>query len=137
MATFTMNLAAGRAASPFYYEAKVLHRLCGKTSCPPVFVPTFSVIGFRQVSATAAAGQYVAIVNVQGIVTFTPCGSCCAKSQTVNETIDVPFFSATAPTAVSIASGSPFNALSYDGGCRKCCSNSFVSSIPVTLTITA
>lgn len=136
MAIVQTTLAAGSVASPFYLNIRISKHLCAKTASAPVFTPTFTLLSYRLVSPTAAGGQYKAIVNVQGIATYTPCGSCCAKSQAINENFVIPFFSATAPTAVSIAGGTPVNVLVTDGSCQSC-SNTFVCDVPLTLTVTA
>jgi len=135
MATIQTTLAAGSTTSPYFLNARIKKQLCNKTPGAPVFNPVFSLVSYSLVSSTVAEGQYEAIVNVQGIVTYTPCGCCCAKSQTINETFVIPFYSATAPSSVSIAGGTPINYLVNDGGCRSCCSNIFQSDVPLSLTV--
>ena len=132
MATITTTLAAGSVASPYYYDVRITKQLCSKTSSAPVFVPTFTLLTY----ANVGTGQYEAIVSVQGIVTYTPCGKCCSKVQTVNHQFVIPFYSATAPTAVSVSGGTPINALVTGSGCSSCCSNTFTCDVPLVLTVT-
>lgn len=134
MATVNISLAAGSVASPYYLDAKITKQLCCKTSTTPVFVPVFTLVSYRLVGE---ANQYEAIVNVSGIVSYTPCGGCCAKSQTINETFTIPFVSAAAPVSVTIESGSPINSIVTGNGCGRCsqCGNTFVSEVPLTLTV--
>ena len=134
MATINISLAAGSVASPFFIDAKITKQLCAKTSTTPVFVPVFTLISYRLVGGT---NQYEALVSVSGIVSYTPCGGCCAKSQTINETFTIPFVSAAAPTSVTITAGDPINTIITGNGCGKCamCGNTFVSDVPLTLTV--
>jgi len=134
MATIQVTLAAGATASPYYLGVKITKQLCSKTAQAPVFIPQFSLVSYRQVGTSGNGIEYQAVVNVQGIVTYTPCGKCCAKTQTVNEEFVIPFFSATAPSDVSVESGTPVNTL-VTNGCCQCCSNTFICDVPITLTV--
>lgn len=131
MATIQATLGAASIANPYYISVRITKQLCNKTSMAPVFNPVFTLVSYR----TVGTDQYEAIVNVQGIATYTPCGKCCAKSQTVNENFVIPFYSATTPESVTVSGGAAVNTL-VSGGCCSCCSNTFVSDVPVTLTIT-
>jgi len=135
MATINVTLAAGSVASPYYFDVKITKQLCSKTPNAPVFSPVFTLVNYAQVGTSDSGVEYEAIINVQGIVTYTPCGCCCAKSQTVNQQFVIPFYSATAPSGVSIASGTPINVLVKGTGCKNCCSNTFVCDVPLNLTI--
>lgn len=133
MATIQYSIGAGSTNSPYYFDIKITKQLCAKTSQPPVFVPVFSVVTFRNVGTN----QYEAIVNVQGVVTFTPCGQCCAKAQGVNETFVIPIYSVAAPTTITAVGGTPTNIIIPTGGCGKCslCGNTLVCNVPLTVTV--
>lgn len=133
MASITTTVAAGSVDSPYFIDVKIKKQLCASTSSVPVFVPVFSFVSFRNVGED----QYEAFVNVQGLITFTPCGQCCARTQTVSRTFAVPFYSATAPTSVTVEGGIPRNALVDVSGCRCNCSNQFESDVSLTLTVVA
>lgn len=131
--TIIATLAAGSAASPYYFMANLTKSLCSPCcgSVPPVFAPSFSVAGISQVGT----GQYVATVNIQGIITYDACGtSCCAKCEPVNQNFTVPFASTTAPSAVTVTAGATVNAIALQP--CKTCGRTFVSETPLTLTIT-
>ena len=136
MATIETTLAAGSVASPYYFDIKITKQLCNKTANAPVFIPVFTLVSYTQVGTNGTGLEYEAIVNVQGIVTYTPCGQCCAKSQTVNQNFVIPFYSATEPSSVTVSSGNAVNALVTSNGCNSCCSNNFVCNVPVNLTVT-
>lgn len=130
MATITTTLAAGSNTSPYFFDARITKQLCARTPDVPVFTPVFKVLYFKPVGTS----QYEAVINVQGIVTFTPCGSRCARSQTINENFVIPFFSAAAPSEIVVNSGIPTNTLT-SMGCSKF-SNSFLCDVPLTLIVT-
>jgi len=135
MATIQTILAAGSVASPYYFDVKITKQLCSKTPNAPVFIPIFTLVSYTQVGTAGTGLEYEALVNVQGIATYTPCGSCCAKSQTVSQQFVIPFYSATAPSSVTIAAGTPINTLITGNGCNSCCSNQFVCDVPLNLTV--
>lgn len=131
-AIITTTLAAGSAASPYYFMMNLTKSLCSPccAATPPVFQPRFSVTGISLVGT----GQYVATVNVQGTITYDPCGtSCCSRTEPVNQNFTIPFASATAPSSVAVAAGSTVNAISA-APCRTC-GRTFVSETPLTLTV--
>ena len=114
-AIITTTLAAGSAASPYYFMANLTKSLCAPccAATPPVFAPKFSVVGISAVGT----GQYVATINVQGLVTYDPCGTnCCAKT-----------------ASVSVTSGTTTNAISAQP--CKVCGRVFVSETPLALTV--
>lgn len=133
MATISFSLAAGSTAAPYYFGVKITRQLCAKTNQAPSFVPTFSVLSFRNIGTN----QYEVLVNVQGVVTFTPCGQSCAKCQGVNENFVIPVYSVAAPTTITATAGTPTNIIIPSGGCGKCCNcgNTFVCDVPLTLTV--
>ena len=132
MATVVTTLAVGSTVTAPFYDVTITKQLCAKTSAEPSFNPVFSVVEVR----TVGTSQHEVVMNVQGVVSYTPCGSCCAKTQLVNENFIIPVFSATVPT-VTATSGTPINRIVKGGGCGKCsqCGNTLVSNIPLTLTI--
>ena len=126
------TLAAGSTTSPYYFQVNITKVLCKPTcaSNVPVFVPAFTLLGFSSVGA----GQYVATVRVQAVVTYDPCGTnCCSKSEVVSQLFTIPFASATAPTSVTLSQGATVNAIAAHG-CKRC-SRTFVSETPLTLTV--
>lgn len=133
LADITATLAAGSVASPYYYQVNISQRLCRKSCVDsrPTFAPTFSV---DSISA-AGTGQYVATIHIDGVVFYTPCDgdSCCTKSQQIEQDFTVPFASATAPTSVTISTGTPVNVIA--GGACQTCSRQFVCEVPLTLTV--
>lgn len=133
-AIITPVLAAGSTDSPYLFQVNISQRLCTPTCVgqTPVFNPVFSLVGYSQVGATA----YVATINVQGLISYTPCKTnncCCTKTQVLNQNFSIPFVSATAPTSVSITQGTPVNSVSAQP-CQNC-SRNFVSETPVSLSV--
>lgn len=133
LADITATLAAGSVASPFYYQVNISQRLRHKSCVDsrPTFAPIFSLESMSEVGT----GQYVATIHVEGLVGYIPCSSneCCTKTQQISQDFTVPFASATAPTSVTVTSGTPVNAIV--GGVRQSCSRQFVSEVPLTLTV--
>lgn len=134
-ADITFVLGAGSVASPYFGQANISQRLCHKTCADqtPVFAPRFSVKSFAQVGA----GQYVATIHVEGIISYVPCnGGCdCTKQQPLSQDFSFPFASATAPTAVTLTQGATVNSIAA-AACNKC-SRDFVSETPLSITVTA
>lgn len=132
-AVITATLAAGSTTSPYYFEVNISQRLCHK-SCvesQPSFLPTFTLKSVSNVGAN----QYVATIHVEGIIAYTPCDGnvCCTKTQLISQDFTIPFSSATAPTGVTITSGSPVNAIV--GAMCQNCSRQFVNETPITVTV--
>ena len=132
-AIITPVLAAGSTSSPYLVQVSISQRLCFATCAEsnPVFSPEFTLVGFSQVGE----GAYVAMINVRGVISYTPCGAdCCAtKSQLIDQTFTVPFASTTAPTSVTISQGASVNMIAAHP-CQKC-SRAFVSETPITMTV--
>lgn len=132
-ANITTTLAAGSVASPYAIMARIEQTLCAPVSVDnlPIFAPTFSVLSFSEV----ATDQYVAIVQVEGVIFYSPCGGniYAARPLPIKQTFPFDFVSATAPTSVTIASGVAVNSIVT--AARQNCSRDFVSEIPLTLTI--
>ena len=132
-AIITPVLAAGSTSSPYRYQVNISQRLCFATCVgqTPVFNPIFSLVGYSPVGT----GEYVATVNVQGLISYTPCNGdgCCTKTQVLNQNFTIPFYSAAAPTSVSVGQGTAVN--SVVGQPCQSCSRSFVSETPITLTV--
>lgn len=88
-AVITATLAAGSTTSPYYAQVNISQRLCYKTCADvsPVFNPQFSLVSFD----TVGTNQYVVTINVQGIISYVPCGGgCCTKQQPVNQKLHYP-----------------------------------------------
>lgn len=130
-AVITATLAAGDTASPYFVQVNISQRLCYKTCADvaPVFNPRFSLVSLDNVGTS----QYVATINVQGIISYVPCnGGCCTKQQPINQNFTVPIFSTAALTNVTVTAGSVVNSVAAQP-CQKC-SRAFVSETPLTLT---
>lgn len=130
-AVITATLAAGDTASPYFVQVNISQRLCYKTCADvtPVFNPRFSLVSLDNVGTS----QYVATINVQGIISYVPCnGGCCTKQQPINQNFTVPIFSTTALTTVTVTAGNVVNSVAAQP-CQNC-SRAFVSETPLTLT---
>ena len=132
-ANITPTLGLGSVDSPYFVQVNISQRLCSPAcdSQTPVFAPTFSLVGYSEVGA----GQYVATIKVEGIISYMPCGGnvCATRTQVLSQTFTVPFASATAPTSVTIASGVSVNAV-VTSACQSC-SRDFESATPITITV--
>ena len=132
-ANITTTLAAGSVASPYAIMARIEQTLCAPVSVDnlPIFAPTLSVLSFSGV----ATDQYVAIVQVEGVIFYSPCGGniYAARPLPIKQTFPFDFVSATAPTSVTITAGAVVNTLVVSG--EQSLSRDFVSEIPLTLTI--
>lgn len=126
-------LAAGSAASPFFYEVGICHRLCHKTCAEstPVFAPAFSYVGTENVGTN----QYLITIHVEGVIHYTPCGcgQCAVKAETVSEDFTVPYHGTAAPATVTLAAGATDNSVA--GTPCNPCSADFVSRTPLSITI--
>ena len=133
-ALITPVLAAGSASSPFYYLVNISQKLCSSTCAAqsPVFNPVVSMVGISNVGTS----QYVATIHVEGVVAYVPCASspCCTRTMVISQDFTVPFFSAAAPTAVTVTAGVPVNSVAVSP-CQTC-SRNFVCELPMTLTVT-
>lgn len=132
-AVITATLAAGETASPYFYQVNISQRLCYKTCAEqtPVFAPKFTLVSLDNVGTN----QYVVTVNVQGIISYVPCGGgCCTKTQPINQNFTIPLYSTTALTGVTIDAGNAVNSVAAVP-CQNC-SRAFVSETPLTLTTT-
>lgn len=131
----TPTLAAGSVTSPYYVLVNITQRLCHKTcvSDTPVFNARFSLVNFARVGVN----QFVATVNVQGIISYVRCGGgCdCTEQQPLNANFTIPFGFTGTPVNVSIAQGATINSVAATG-CSKC-SKVMVSETPITLTVSA
>ena len=128
-------LAAGSAASPFFYEVGICHRLCHKTCAEstPVFAPAFSYVGTENVGTN----QYLITIHVEGVIHYTPCGcgQCAVKAETVSENFTVPYYGTAAPATVTITAGSTVNDVKA-APCQNC-GNVFESETPLSVAISA
>lgn len=135
-AEITAELAAGSTASPYQYTINISQRLCYPVCAEnvPVFLPQFAVAGSPVQIDT---NLYVVPVQVQGTINYIPCNGGCRSSKPlpINQTFNIKFVSATAPTGVTIATGNSVNSIAT-AACQKC-SRAFVSETPLTLTVTA
>ena len=132
-AVITATLAAGSVASPYFAQVNISQRLCHKSCVDsrPTFAPSFSVESISEVGTN----QYVVTIHIDGVIFYTPCNGneCCTKPQQIEQNFTIPFSSTTAPTSVTVASGTPVNAIV--GGACQSCSRQFVSEVPLTLTV--
>lgn len=130
-AVITPTLALGSTTSPYLVQVQIMQTLCFPTCAEntPVFNPQYSVKSVSQVSATG----YVAIIHVEGIISYVQCGGncCCTKQQPLSQDFTIPIESATAPT-ITISQGASVNAVVASG--YECCSRAFVCETPLTIT---
>lgn len=132
-AVITPVLAAGSTTSPYYVQVNISQRLC-HSSCvdsTPSFFPTFSVLS----TANVGTNQYVVTIHVEGVVVYIPCdgNSCCTKTQLISQNFTIPVSATTAPTSVTVSSGTPVNTIA-GASCQRC-SRQFVNETPITLTV--
>lgn len=134
-ANITATLAVGATATAPYYDINITQQLCAFACADetPVFSPEFTV---RSVS-NVGTSQYMITIHVEGVISYVPCNcdTCCTRSQLVSQDFTIPVFSANAITAVTLAKGNVQNGI-VKYACRAC-SKTFVSDVPLTMTITA
>lgn len=133
-ANITATLAVGATATAPYYDVNITQRLC-TSACveeTPVFSPKFTVKGISNVGPS----QYLLLVHLEGVINYVPCNSssCCTRSQVVSQDFTIPVFSTTAISAVTVSTGNVQNGIAKVACCS--CSNTFVSDVPLTLTLT-
>lgn len=132
-ASITPVLAAGSTTSPYFFQVNISQRLCHKSCVEsmPSFNPVFTLKSVSQVGT----GQFMATIHVEGVIAYTPCDGnvCCTKTQLISQDFTIPFASATAPTTVTVASGSPVNTIV--GAMCQSCSRQFINETPITLTV--
>ena len=132
-AIINATLAVGATATAPYYDVNITQQLCTPACVDetPVFAPQFLVKAVTQVGTS----QYLAVIHVEGVINYIPCncGSCCTRSQVISQDFTIPIFSAAEPT-VTLAAGVAQNGIARVA-CREC-SKTFVSDVPLTLTIT-
>ena len=132
-ANITATLALGSTATAPYYDVNITQQLCTPACVyeTPVFAPTFSVKSIAQVGTS----QYLVVLHVEGVINYIPCncGTCCTRSQVVSQDFTIPVYSATAINSVTPAIGAIQNGIAKIACCL--CSKTFVSDVPLTLTI--
>ncbi len=133
-ANITATLAVGATATAPYYDVNITQQLCTPACVDetPVFSPTFMVKSIANVGTS----QYLVVIHVEGVVNYIPCncGPCCTRSQVISQDFTIPVFSATPVTAVNPSVGTVQNGIARISCCA--CSKTFVSDVPLTLTIT-
>ncbi|MBQ0121184.1 MAG: hypothetical protein KBT13_08725 [Bacteroidales bacterium] len=131
-ATITPTLAIGSTGAAPYYDVNITQQLCSPACVDetPVFAPQFTLKGVSQVGTN----QYIAVIHVEGVINYIPCGygSCCTRSQVVSQDFTIPVYKATAPV-VTLTAGQAQNGIARVSCCD--CSKTFVSDVPLTLTI--
>ena len=132
-ANITATLALGSTATAPYYDVNITQQLCTPACVDetPVFAPTFSVKSIANVGTS----QYLVVLHVEGVINYIPCncGPCCTRSQVVSQDFTIPVYSATAINSVTPAIGVIQNGIAKIA-CYSC-SKTFVSDVPLTLTI--
>lgn len=132
-ANITATLAVGATATAPYYDVNITQQLCAPacTDETPVFAPAFSVKSIANVGTS----QYLVVLHVEGVVSYVPCNgnSCCTRSQVISQDFTVPVFSTTAIASVTPTIGAAQNGIARLACCQ--CSKTFVSDVPLTLTI--
>ena len=129
--SITTQLAAGSTTSPYFLTATMRLALCRDTCAdtPPVFTPSISVVSINDVGT----GQYLLTLNMQGVVSYTPCGACQAVAVNVNETFTVAVASDATPTSATVSTSTTINTIEHQP-CHQC-GSTLVSVTPLTLTI--
>lgn len=132
-ANITATLAVGSTATAPYYDVNITQQLC-TPACgdeTPVFTPTFSVKSIAKVGVS----QYLVVLHVEGVINYISCncGTCCTRSQVVSQDFTIPVFSATDINSVTPTIGVIQNGIAKIACCS--CSKTFVSDVPLTLTI--
>lgn len=134
-ANITATLAVGATATAPYYDVNITQQLCTPACVDetPVFAPKFTVKSIANVGTS----QYLVVLHVEGVINYVPCncGTCCTRSQVVSQDFTIPVFSATAIQSITPSIGSVQNGIARIAFCS--CSKTFVSDVPLTLTITA
>lgn len=133
-AIIVASLAAGSTATPYYFNVTARQQLNSPTcvSQIPVFAPQIQLVSYSAVGT----GQYEAVVNIQGIISYNQSCDCgCADVEVVNQNFVIPFYSADAPSAVTVSAGTISNSL-IRNGCKNM-TRQFVCEFPLTLTVTA
>jgi hypothetical protein len=132
-AVITTVLAAGSAASPYYFQVNISQRLCNPTCVneTPVFAPVFT---YKSIS-NVGTGQYVVTIHVEGVISYVPNNGnvCCTKSQVLSQDFTIPIASTAAPTSITVVAGTTVNSVSAVG-CQNY-SRDFVSETPLTITV--
>lgn len=128
------TLALGSTSAAPFYDVRINQTLC-QCACvdeTPVFSPSLSVNSIEAVGTN----QYLVSIHVEGVIAYVPCGcgTCSTRTQVISQDFNVPIYSATAITGVTITTGSINNSITRYS-CSNC-SKGFVSDIPMTLTIT-
>ena len=130
-AIITATLAVGATATAPYYDVNITQQLCTPACVDetPVFTPSFSVKSIAKVGTS----QYLVVLHVEGVINYVPCNcsTCCTRSQVVSQDFTIPVFSATAINSVTL--GAVQNGIARIACCS--CSKTFVSDVPLTLTI--
>jgi bacterioferritin-associated ferredoxin len=128
---FTLGL--GSTLSPYIGVLNVTTKLCTKVCVDTgyIFNPTVSVTNV----ASLGNNEYMVTLNLQGVYSYTPCGSDCCQciSQVVNSTVNIPLYTTTAPTSVTCETGKVTNTV-VAGDCQKC-GRYAVSDIVLTITV--
>ena len=134
-AIITATLALGASISAPYYDINITQRLCSAACADetPVFSPQFSVKSIANVGTS----QYLVVIHAEGVISYVPSGgaTCCTRSQLISQDFAVPVFSTAAISSVTPTAGTAHNGIVR----LSCCGSSrtFVSDVPLTLTITA
>lgn len=133
-ANITATLAVGATATAPYYDVNITQQLCSPACADetPVFTPKFTVKSIANVGTS----QYLVVLHVEGVISYIPCNgnSCCTRSQVVSQDFTIPVFSATAISSIAASVGTIQNGIARQACCP--CSRTFVSDVPLTLTIT-
>lgn len=131
-AIITATLAIGSTGATPYYDVNITQQLCTPACVDeiPVFNPQFSV----KTVAPVGTNQYLAVIHVEGVVSYIPCNcnSCCTRSQVISQDFTIPIYKTSVPT-VTLTAGAAQNGIARISCCD--CSKTFVSDIPLTLTI--
>lgn len=132
-AVITASLSAGSTTSPFFYDVNIMQTLCHEVCFEdtPVFDPQFTL---KSVAPGGVTGLYIATINVQGVISYIPCGcgSCATRQQVINQDFTISIKSATEPT-VTMTVGTTENGI-VKSSCRNC-SKTFVSETALSIAV--
>lgn len=131
----TLTMGAGKTSSPYFYDMNLTQKLCKKACADevPIFDPSFTYLGVMGVGTN----QYIASFRVDGVIYYTPCGcnSCATTAQKVSQEFTIPIYSTTDISNVAITISSQAVNVIAKNPCEQC-SSTFVSEIPLTVTVT-
>lgn len=101
----TLTPSLGVTASPYTALLQTLTKTCKKYCVTQLPIANLNVSLLDFVKVGCAGGNYIANIRVSGTLNYIPAytNGCCVSTVLVDEVIPVPFYSATAPTCVTVS----------------------------------